>query len=70
VLTSWNLNTLEGSMPSSLITNGADNIVIAEDGNNGRQLARLNWDGTHNWVTSLTLQNNALQPPMLELEWG
>ncbi|MBT4925470.1 MAG: hypothetical protein HON16_06945, partial [Euryarchaeota archaeon] len=58
VLASWNLNSLEGSMPSSLITHGANNIVIAEDGNNGRQLARLNWDGTHNWVTSLTLQSN------------
>ena len=58
VLTSWNLNILEGSMPDSLITHGANNIVIAEDGNNGRQLARLNWDGTHNWLTSLTLQSN------------
>jgi ELWxxDGT repeat protein len=58
VLTSWNLNILEGSMPDSLITYGANNIVIAEDGNNGRQLARLNWDGTHNWLTSLTLQSN------------
>jgi ELWxxDGT repeat protein len=70
VLTSWNLNTLEGSMPSSLITNGADNIVIAEDGNNGRQLARLNWDGTHNWVTSLTLQNNGASATNVGVRMG
>ena len=58
VLTSWNLNSLEGSLPDSFLSQGPNNFVIAEDGNNGRQLARLNWDGTHNWLTSLTLQSN------------
>ena len=58
VLISWDLNSLEGSMPDSFTIHGANNIVIAEDGNNGRQLARLNLDGSHNWLTSLTLQSN------------
>jgi len=58
ILTSWNLNLLEGSMPDALLSESGHNIVIADDGNNGRQLARLNLDGTHTWLTALTLQSN------------
>jgi ELWxxDGT repeat protein len=58
LLTSWDLNSLEGSMPNSLVSQEGSNFMIAEDGNNGRQLVRLNWDGTHNWLTTLTLQSN------------
>ena len=57
ILTSWNLNSLEGSLPDSFLSYGPNNFVIAEDGNNGRQLARLNFDGTHSWLTTLTLQS-------------
>ena len=55
---SWDLNTLEGSMPDSFLSVSGHNIVIAEDGFNGRQLVRLNDDGSHVWLTSLTLQSN------------
>ena len=58
VFRSWDLNTLEGSMPDSFLSHSGHNIVIAEDGFNGRQLVRLNSDGTHEWLTSLTLQSN------------
>ena len=34
------------------------NVVIADDGFNGRQLVKLNDDGSHEWLTSLTLQSN------------
>ncbi len=58
VFKSWDLNILEGSMPDSFISTSGHNVVIAEDGFNGRQLVRLNDDGSHEWLTSLTLQSN------------
>ena len=58
VFKSWNLNSMEGSMPDSFLGQSGQNIVIAEDGFNGRQLVRLNDDGSHEWLTSLTLQSN------------
>ncbi len=58
VYKSWDLNSMEGSMPDSFLSQSGQNIVIAEDGFNGRQLVRLNDDGSHEWLTSLTLQSN------------
>ena len=58
VFKSWDLNSMEGSMPDSFLSQSGHNIVIAEDGFNGRQLVRLNDDGSHEWLTSLTLQSN------------
>ena len=55
---SWDLNILEGSMPDSFTSAAGRNVVIADDGFNGRQLVKLNDDGSHEWLTSLTLQSN------------
>jgi ELWxxDGT repeat protein len=57
-LTVWNLNEFEDSMPDSILAMSNSAVVIADNGINGRQLVNLDLDGTHQWLTSLTLQSN------------
>ena len=57
-LTTWNLNEFEDSMPDSILAMSNSAVVIADNGINGRQLVNLDLDGTHQWLTSLTLQSN------------
>ena len=57
-LTTWNLNDFEDSMPKSILVMNNSAVVIADNGINGRQLVNLDLDGTHQWLTSLTLQSN------------
>jgi ELWxxDGT repeat protein len=57
-LTTWNLNDFEDSMPDSILAMNNSAVVIADNGINGRQLVNLDLDGTHQWLTSLTLQSN------------
>ena len=58
IITSWDLNSFEDSFPNSILSLENSAIVVADDGINGRQLARLNITGSHDWLTSLTLQSN------------
>jgi ELWxxDGT repeat protein len=57
-LTVWNLNEFEDSMPDSILSITDSAVVIADNGIDGRQLVRLELNGTHQWLTSLTLQSN------------
>ena len=57
-LTAWNLNEFEDSMPDSILSITDSAVVIADNGIDGRQLVRLELNGTHQWLTSLTLQSN------------
>ena len=57
-LTIWNLNDFEDSMPDSILSMTDSAVVIADNGIDGRQLVNLELDGTHQWLTSLTLQSN------------
>ena len=57
-LTTWNLNEFEDSMPDSILSTTGSAVVIADNGIDGRQLVELNLTGNHQWLTSLTLQNN------------
>lgn len=62
VFTSWDLNSFEDSMPNAILPMGDSAIVVADDGINGRQLAQLDGDGGHNWLTNMVLQSNGNPP--------
>tara|TARA_B100001540_G_scaffold317618_1_gene351647 strand:+ start:232 stop:2454 length:2223 start_codon:yes stop_codon:yes gene_type:complete len=61
-LMSWNLNSFEDSSPNAILSLGQSTILVADDGINGRQLVELQTDGSHSWLTSMTLQSNGNPP--------
>jgi len=61
-LTTWDLNTFEDSSPESILPMENSAILVADDGINGRQLVELTTTGSHNWLTSMTLQSNGNPP--------
>jgi len=61
-LMSWDLNSFEDSSPNAILSLGQSTILVADDGINGRQLVELQTDGSHSWLTSMTLQSNGNPP--------
>ena len=61
-LISWDLNSLEDSSPNAILSLGQSTILVADDGINGRQLVELQTDGSHSWLTSMSLQSNGNPP--------
>ena len=61
-LISWDLNSFEDSSPNAILSLGQSTILVADDGINGRQLVELQTDGSHSWLTSMSLQSNGNPP--------
>ena len=60
ILTSWDLNQFEDSMPHSILPLDDFAVLVADDGLNGKQIHRVNVSGTHQILTSLTVSSTGL----------
>ena len=60
ILSSWDLNQFEDSMPQSILPLDDFAVLVADDGLNGKQIHRVNVSGTHQILTSLTVSSTGL----------